>query len=213
MKNGIGTLVFLVVVFIALILGAGDIRDDLFVAFISSILGGLFTLIGVKITLESSHRQNYSSFYLRFNKSQVYMDRFIKKSTCISKALSGTDRRLFRHKYFAGDFEDMKVNIEATIKSLNRDFTEVDYDNFLEDYLDINENSPLDFYYDINFMLLLMVSIHNSLIGDSKYLVSHKFAPISSSYLSVINLNIPHEKQINLLTKRYNKVKRRLKIR
>ncbi|WP_336822959.1 hypothetical protein [Sporosarcina sp. USHLN248] len=181
-------------------------------AFIGASIGGLFTLIGVEISLKHTQAMNYGRFYLHFNKAQIHINRFIRKSRVISEKLGGIERSQLRFMFLEHDIDELKAEIENTIMSLNKEIGKIDFDNFIDNLLDINENAPIEYYQDLNFIIYTMISIYNSLIYDAKYLVHPRPRTIVAG-LSISGNSFPHHKQIRLLEKRYKTIKKRMKIK
>ena len=191
----------------------GEANKDLITALLGAVVGGLFTLIGVNISLRHTQAMNYGRFYLHFNKAQVHLNRFIRKSTLISEKLGGVERPDIRFMVIGYEYEELKKDIELTIKALNKDMESIDFENFADSMLDINENAPIEYYYDMNFIIITMISIYNSLLADSKYLVVNLPGQISFSALSLMGISLPHQKQIKLLKRRYKKIKKKMKLK
>ena len=202
--------VLFIIGLIILFLFYGEENRDLFIAFAGSLMGGLFTLIGVNISLRQSQRLSYGKFFVHFNKAQVSINRFIRKSKLLSNKLSGADRHELRFMYPNKEFLDLKDDIGNTIKALNKEISDIDYTNFGEDILDINENCPIEYYYKLNNILIIMISIYNTLLDDGKYLMINKPNPILISPLSMMRMEKPHYLQIKILERQYKKIKRKM---
>lgn len=191
----------------------GEKKPDLVIGLLGATLGGLFTFLGVNISLKYTRRMNYGRFYLHFNKSQIYINSFLIESEFISEKLRGFERSELRFLHFNEDLNDLKMYIDSTIKTLNKDISEIDYNHLDVVILDINENAPIEYYYDMNFIIIIMADIYNSILKDGKYLINDKPDPINFNNINRINTGKPHSKQVKILEKRYKKVKRNMKLK
>jgi len=179
---------------------------DLLTAFIGAIAGGIFTFGGVVFSMKHNQRLNYSRFYLQFHRTQIHIERFLYKTDILSAKLS-RDRNDIQIAFNKFDFIELREDIESTIISLNKEIKEVDLDNFVNVLGDINENAPLEYYFDLNFILFAMVNIYNGIREDSKYLVKELPNSIGS-----IRTSMPHQKQLKLLKKRLKKIRKKMAI-
>lgn len=178
---------------------------DLLTAFIGAIAGGMFTFAGVLYTTKETKKSAYGRYYLQFNISQIYVSNFIIKSEAMISLLLGVDRKYARYTISAQDFFELRENIEKTIISLNNEIEKVDFNKFDMDIHKVNQNAPLEYYKDLNFLIFVMANIYNSLLDDAKYLV-HK--PPKAINLGYFRSEVPLNKQLLHLKKRYKKVEK-----
>jgi hypothetical protein len=179
---------------------------------ISSSIGSFIGIIGAyrvaKWQMDKTHKLNNVQFYFQFNDAQIHINRFEEKVDEIIKQTQGKERKYARILLHSSDFHELKKCIELTIKTLNLEIKDVDFNKFPEELGEINRFAPLAYYKDLNFLVFSMAIIYNLLLFDCRNLVER--LPNKIQFPMVYTLSIPFI--IKKFKSRYKKMKSKLKI-
>jgi hypothetical protein len=190
----------------------GGATMEFWISTLSSAIGAFVGVLGAFLIarwqIDRGQKLSNNPFYLRFNEAQIYINRFNEKVDRIIRLTQGAERNNARILLSKLDFLELKETIELTIKTINKDLEEVDFNKFVEDLGTYNQNAPLVYYKDLNFLLLGMVCVYNLLLEDCKYLLMNLPDKIDMPMLKGLKLNFILKK----FRKKYNKMLKKLKI-
>jgi hypothetical protein len=179
---------------------------------LSSAIGAFVGVLGAffiaRWQIDKGQKLNNIPFYLQFNSAQIHINQFNEKVDRIINLTEGVERshaRILLTKY---DYLGLKENLELAIKTVNKEFEEVDFNKFVEQIGEFNKNAPLVYYKDLNFLFLSMALIYNLLIEDSKSLVKDLPKKIDIPMVKGLSLGFILKK----FRKKLNRMKKKLKI-
>jgi hypothetical protein len=179
---------------------------------LSSSIGSFIGILGAygvaKWQMGKTHKLNNVQFYLQFNDAQIYINRFERKIAEIIKKTQGTERKHARILLHKRDFIELREYIELTIKTLNYDIKEVNFDNFTEELGKINRFAPIAYYKDLNFLIFSMAIIYNLLLFDCRNLIND--LPKRIEFPMLNNLSIQF--MVKKFRSKYKKMKSKLKV-
>lgn len=180
---------------------------------LSSSIGAFVGVIGAvliaKWQTNKAYKMNNMPFYIRFNESQIYINRFNEKVDDILIYIETSERKHARILLSKLDFMELKEEIENTIKTLNPEMKEVDFKDFPKTLGKIAKDAPVAYYVHFNWLIFSMVIIYNLLLIECKNIVMDP--PQSIKIGNVKSLS--YRKIIKSHRKKYKMLKRKLNIR
>jgi hypothetical protein len=178
---------------------------------LSSAIGALVGIVGAlwiaRWQSNKSHRLNNAQFYMQFNEAQIYINKFEEKMNKIIK-YTEEERKHARIFLDKNDFKELRTYLEEAIKKMNIQNDDFDLDNFVIEFGKINQAAPLDYYKDLNFILLSMAIIYNMLLFDCRNLVHDLPDRIKMLNFEGVTLRFILKK----FRRRYGKLQRELKL-
>lgn len=179
---------------------------------LSSALGGFVGILGAYFIaswqIKESQKFNNIPFYIQFNEAQLHINRFIEEVQKILEHTEGVERINARLLLTENNYLELKKNLQLTIKTINKDIKEVDFNNFVEHLGKFNQYAPLHYYKDLNFLIFSMAIIYNLLLEDSKYLIEDVSPKIDIPMSKGLSLS----RILKKFRKKYKKMKKKLKI-
>ncbi|MGG3447359.1 MULTISPECIES: hypothetical protein [Bacillus cereus group] len=175
---------------------------------IGSFVGVLGAMGIAKWQMNKTQKLGNNSYYLHFNIAQIYIDRFdnrVEEILSLTEGAKRRDARILLHKH---DYIKLKEDLELAIKTVNKDMTDINFEKFPEELGKINQNAPLIYYKDLNFIYFSMAIIYNLLIQDARYLVDELPNRIGID----MNKNLSSRFMLKKFRSRYKKMKKKLKV-
>jgi hypothetical protein len=185
---------------------------DFWTSTLSSAIGSFVGILGAffiaKWQINKGQKLENNPYYFQFNEAQIHINSFYENVKKILEITESADRRNARILLSEIHFLDLKKNLELTIKTLNKEIREVNFNNFIEQIMILNQNAPLAYYRDLNSLIIEMAWIYNLLIKECKNLVM--------DLPSEIDIPMGDSLSLNLILKRfrqnYKKMKKKLKV-
>lgn len=178
---------------------------------LSSSIGAFVGVVGALLIANwqtnKVHKMNNMPFYIQFNESQIYINRFNENVDKILIYTQTAERKNASIHLSRVDFMELKNEIENTIKALNPEIEEVDFKDFSIKLGKIAQNAPLKYYVHFNWLIFSMVIIYNLLLIECKYLIVDPPQPIkigSVRHLSYLNIIKSHRKKYKMLKRKLN---------